>query len=543
MATSSVSGLASGIDWQSTITMLMQIAHQPVDLLELRKETYDNKLSAWSTISSKLSELKSMTESMDSLGEMLTKTATSSDTTVLSATANSGASTGSYSVLVNQLAQAAKITHDDGFADLNSTAVQTSGTGHFVYVYEGVSHSVDVAAGTTLNELVALINNDVNNPGIAATVLNDGGASNAYHLVLTGETGAAHTLTIDTTGTDLNNFTNAFTQTQNQQDAQIKVDGYPPDPTQWITSATNAVTGVITGVTLNLKSADPANTITVTVANDNSAVKAKIQSFVDAYNSTVGLINYKTSYDPETKVSGDLFGDASAIGIKGELQSIIASTIPGLLDNALYNSLSEIGVKSGSGGLLSIDSAKLDDALEENFDAVGEIFAFSSSSSSNNLSYFTKTTSTLGGIYNISASYDAAGNLLDTTTINGHPVEIEGGYIIGKDGYPEAGLRIAFTNPGGGPGTLNAEVRLATGSAVELFNKIDFLIDPYDGTVHYAQQGIEDTISNIDDQISSWDARLAITEEQYKKEFTAMETLISQMQSQGNYISAMMSQL
>lgn len=539
MPTAQITGLSSGIDWQETVSMIMQIESQPMVMLEDRKNTYQGKLEAWQEINSKLLSLKSTMESMNAMNELLKKSASSTDSTVLTATATSAAATGSYSILVNQLAQSHKLTHS-GFADENTTAVNSSGSDQvFAYTYDGETYSVSVASGTTLAGLAAAINNDVDNPGITATILNDGGATNPYHLVLTGETGAANTVAIDAS-TTLSGFdSSAFTTTQTAQDAQIRVDGYPPDP-GWILSSTNEVTGVITGVTLNLKSADPANAVTVSITNDTDAVKDKISEFVDAYNEVIALINLDTAYNSQTEESGVLFGDASVIGIKGDLQNIISSAVAGLQDGAPYTNLSGIGIKSGTGGLLSLDDSKLSDALEDDFSAVGELFALSSSSTSNNLSYFLSSSDTQGGIYNVVANYDASGQLT-SATINGNEALIDGNYIIGIDGNPEAGLRISFTNPGGGAGSVSAEVRLAKGAAVQIENRADFLTDPIDGTVHYAEEGIQDAIDNIEEQILDWEDRLAQTQAQLEAEFLAMEILVGQLQSQGNYLSAMMS--
>ncbi len=538
MPTAQVTGLSSGIDWQETISLIMEVESQPMVMLEERKDTYQQKLEAWQEINSKLLSLKSTMESMNEMNELLKKAVSSTDTTVATASATSEAITGSYTVEVNQLALSDKQTHE-GFVDENSTAVHDGpGDATFSYDYAGESYSITVAAGTTLAGLAAAINNDIDNPGVTATILNDGsGTSTAYHLVLTGETGASNA--IENISSTLDNFSSVFTETQTAQDAQIRVDGYPPDP-DWILSSTNEITEVISGVTLNLISANPGETITISVTNDTDAAKDKIQEFVDAYNEVIALINLKTKYDAETETAGILFGDSSVISIKNDLQTIISSAIPGQLSNAPYSNLSAIGIESGSGGMLSVDDSKLSDALEDNFTEVGELFALQTTSTSNNLSYFYSTSETLGGVYNIVANYDASGQLT-SATINGNEAQIDGDYIIGMDGNPEAGLRILFTDPGNGPGSISAEVRFITGAAVQVENRVEFLTDPVDGTVHYAQEGIQDTIDNIEEQIERWEERLAKKQEQLEAQFLQMEILVGQLQTQGNFISAMLS--
>ncbi len=553
MATSQVTGLASGIDWQETIQLIMQIESQPKVALEARKETYEEKLAAWQQINTKLLALKTAMEGMNELDEVLTKAASSSDQDILTATANTGAATGSYSVLVNQLAQSAKLTHD-GFVDANTTQI-TDIDATFAYTYgtdvPPESFSVEVPAGTTLTELVQIINNDVDNPGISATILNEGTGLTPYHLVLSGETGVDNIIAIDDAVTTIAAFeAQYFEVTQAATNAQIRVDGYPSGT--WIESADNSVEDVIAGVTLHLHSADPATTATVSISNDTDAAKDKINDFVSKYNEVITLVNTLTAYDAENETAGDLFGDPSVIGIKSSLQSIVASEVPGLvlnpiLEDPVFASMSEIGVKSGAGGLLSVNSTKLDDALEEDFNAVGDLFAFTTSSTSNSLVHLTHTDATVGGTYHVIADYDDAGNLL-SATINGNETQITGNlesgyYIVGLDGYPEEGLRLTFTAPEGSAGSVAADVLIGTGAAVQIENKVSFLTDPMDGTVHYAQEGIQDTIDSIDKQIDQWDARLEIKQQQLEREFLAMETMISQLQGQGNFVAAMISNL
>ncbi|RJP79943.1 MAG: hypothetical protein C4524_04470 [Candidatus Zixiibacteriota bacterium] len=533
MPIAQVTGLASGIQWQQTVDLLMQIESQPKVALEERRDEYEQKLAAWQDINSKLLNLKSIMEEMNELDEVLFKAATSSDGDVLTASATSEAATGSYTVLVNQLALNDKWTEDNGVPDVGTTDL-TVAPATFSYTYGDEAITMTVPANTTLSELVQLINSDVENPGVTATILNDGSGTNSYHLVLTGNdsgtsnaiTGISHTL---------DNFTSSFINTQTAQNAMIRVDGYPS--TGWIESDSNDVDEVIDGVTLHLKTTT-ATPVTVTVSNDTEGAEEKIQDFVTAYNQVITLINSKTSYDAETETAGVLFGDGRVIGIKNDLQAIIASEVPGLAENAAFTSLSEIGIKSGAGGILSVTSTKLQDALSDNFDAVGDLFALTHSSDNNALTYFLSNALTQGGTFNVAAQYDDQGALV-SATINGNPAQIDGSYIIGAAGGPEEGLRVKFTWPGGGAGSVSAEINLAKGDAVRLADRISFLTDPIDGTVHFATEGVQDTIDSIDDQIETWEARLETKRAQLEREFLAMETLISQLQGQGNYVSAM----
>jgi flagellar hook-associated protein 2 len=104
------------------------------------------------------------------------------------------------------LAQVAKVVHA-GFTDDTSTAV-TNANGTFTYTYGGEEVSLSVLAGVTLSQLASLINDDTGNPGVSATIINDGqGLPTSYRLVLTGtSSGAKNQITSvshDFTGTAL----------------------------------------------------------------------------------------------------------------------------------------------------------------------------------------------------------------------------------------------------------------------------------------------------------------------------------------------------
>lgn len=43
----------------------------------------------------------------------------------------------------------------------------------------------------------------------------------------------------------------------------------------------------------------------------------------------------------------------------------------------------------------------------------------------------------------------------------------------------------------------------------------------------------------LDERIEEWEARLEKIEEAYNRRFSAMETLVGQLQTQSNYLSAM----
>jgi len=554
MPIGNVTGLSSGIDWSETVKLIMKIERQPLDLIELRRTTQQSQLTNWSAIEAKVKALQDQAQELDSVGEFLKKSGSSSDSAVLTVTADATAEAGTHTVIVNQLAVNAVHAHQTGWADPNSTAVNTSGGNlSFSYDYAGTTVTVVVPDGTTLQGLVNLVNRDVNNAGVSASIINDGtGGAAPYHLVLTGnDTGAGNGVTIiDTVGnpTDIGPTGAEFDEaswdiTQAAQNAQLRVDGIPDAGWgfSWIESASNDVQDVIPGVTLHLLDDSAGNPIEIDISLDKGAITDNVSSLITAFNGVIDLINSTTRYDPEEETAGPLAGDSLARSLRNDLMNVIAENIPGTDTTDAYRSLGQVGLKLTSGGKLTLDSTALDDALDDDAKAVARLFAFDSVSTSSFITVSGHGENTVGGSYAFTVTYDAAGNIdpSGTNTIGGYDAIVHGDTLLGgATGTGVEGLLLTFSNPGGGPNSLSGTVKVYTGFATLLFNQIEDLTDSTDGTFQINRERLNDSIDLLDEQIASWETRLSQIEANYTRKFSAMETLISQLKTQSSYLTA-----
>jgi len=57
-STSLITGLTSGLDWDSIVTQLIAIDHKRVDLVSEKKTDTENKLTEWQSFNTKLLALK-----------------------------------------------------------------------------------------------------------------------------------------------------------------------------------------------------------------------------------------------------------------------------------------------------------------------------------------------------------------------------------------------------------------------------------------------------------------------------------------------------
>jgi len=146
------------------------------------------------------------------------------------------------------------------------------------------------------------------------------------------------------------------------QDAVIQF-GSGADPLT-ISSATNTVTDLATGLTLNLLSASPGTNVTISVARESSGMEEEVQAFVDAYNDAWEYITTQTAYDAATETRGVLMGDLTIESIKSRMQGILIGSVD---TGGNYKTLRSIGISMEDDGSLTFDTATFSEAVTEQF--------------------------------------------------------------------------------------------------------------------------------------------------------------------------------
>ena len=279
----------------------------------------------------------------DFTGVLGSKSAVSSDTGVVLATANSGATTGSHVLRVENLASTGS-AYSTAIADDDDLE-----PGSFTISVGTTSKNVDIGTGNkSLNDIAEEINKL--KMGVTASVQQDEAGSRVRILSdVSGQTGAVQI----TGGTSQLSFT-----VNQGRDAVVDIDGIPYQ------SSSNSVMGAITGVSLNLATAAPDTDVLLSVSPDISRVAESIANWVNAYNALVNSTNAQFSYDPSSGSSGALSGDSSLRLLQDSLLRLATFSNS---DDAAYHSLAAIGIKMDDDGTLSIDSGTLNDVLTNHF--------------------------------------------------------------------------------------------------------------------------------------------------------------------------------
>ncbi len=190
-------------------------------------------------------------------------------------------------------------------------------------------------------------------------------------------TGAANTIKVTQSGGDGGlaalqydpaNGLNNLTQTQAALNANFSVNGYAA------TSAGNQVSGVISGVTLNLVKATAANTpTTLTVGNDTQGAQTSISTFVTALNGLQTSIHSLTGYDAKTQTAGPLLGNQTLLSFQNQLSKILGQVNSGIASGP--NSLAALGITVNTQGTFSTNSTTLGNALTASVDSVAKLLS------------------------------------------------------------------------------------------------------------------------------------------------------------------------
>ena len=217
MSTIRLPGLQTGIDTNSLIEQLMAIERRTLNTWEDRKAVWEKKQDALSTLETKLQNLRTSVQALSDADELRAFNVSTSDDEIITAEATNNAFEGNHTVVINQLANAERWVHTIG----HEYAEDYVGAGTFIYSYNNKETSITTTATTTLQDLVGLINNDANNPGVTASLLH---YNDAYHLVLNGDdAGTDYQIHVNTGSTEVRKSDSAFTYDNDNATLSTKI--------------------------------------------------------------------------------------------------------------------------------------------------------------------------------------------------------------------------------------------------------------------------------------------------------------------------------
>jgi flagellar hook-associated protein 2 len=348
---SALGSTSSGIDVQSAVAQAISADSGPLTQMQNQQAVFTSDTSDINMIETDIGTLQtSLSALTDPIGALNAMTTASSDSSMVTATAESGTVAGTHVVAVNNLASTA--SWYSGSVATSSTALATGSfslqVGSNAPVQVNIGGAVD-----TLDQLASSINGL--NAGVTASVVND--SSGSRLAIVSNNSGTANNFTISG-ATGLN-----FTQAVTGKDASLTVDGIPVD------SASNTVTGVITGVTFNLLSAPVGGTANITIAPDATQASSAVSGFVTAYNAVISDVNQEFKLG-SNGAEGPLAGDPAVAELQSQLLSVGSYTSGG----AGVATLADLGITMNNDGTLTLNTSTLNSAVQNNYSGVQAFF-------------------------------------------------------------------------------------------------------------------------------------------------------------------------
>jgi len=528
MAQNAVFGINSNLDTQDIINKMVSLEARSMDLVKAKKIIEEQKLASFQELKNRLQTFKGVVTTLNTQSRFIVNKSVFSNNSfsdsnkVVDITTTSSASSGTYSLIVNNLATESKLI-TSGYAE--TTTSNASGT---VTIVIGSSASATVTINSTNNTLDGL-RLAVNNLGldVKASFLNDGDATNPYRLLISGtQTGSSGTVTMShaTTRTPFSVSSASaisFETTQTARDASLLLDGVS------ITKSSNTVTDVISGAALKLQSAGSG---TISLSTDTEAITTKVSDFVDEFNDLSIFLREQLALDSESEETGVLFGNFAVQNLQQILRSSISTKITGISGDYTY--LSQIGITTQSDGTLILDTDDLSDALVDDIENVSQLFSSNGSVTNSSLAYVGFTSDTEPGSYEVQVSSSGTSTFVQLSNSGASTFVTasgSGNFYAGSSG-DSTGLNFRLGNLNNGN---YGHITLSIGVAEILNRQLENLVDSsLNGPLVTELDTIKETVDDFNETLLEQAERLLEFEETLKARFTNLEIVLGRLNAQ-----------
>ncbi|MHC5562438.1 flagellar hook-associated protein 2 [Bacillus spizizenii] len=404
-----ITGLASGMDIDDIVSKLMQTERAPLDKLTQKKQTLEWQRDSYREVNSKIKELQDYMSknTLTYPSTYQSKTVTSSNESVLTATGNASAPNSSSTVEVASLATAATYK-----ADNYTGYTQGDYNLAFNVVAPGETTAKTVNISVTSADTIDNVISKINSSDLGVSAFKDkiwNGTEYvetiAFSSKATGAGGsiqAADSSTADFMSGQLGfslDADNKLTAYKEGTNAKVTINGFEME------KLTNNFT--VNGVTYSIKNTTAATgPVTTSVSTDVDGIYNQIKEFVDKYNELVDSLNEKLKeekyrdYTPltseqkeamsdkevelweEKAKSGLLRNDASISTGTNQMRTDFYTQVNA---NGKTYQLTEFGITTSSAyqlrGHLEINEEKLKAKIQEDPQSVAALFTSGTNSS------------------------------------------------------------------------------------------------------------------------------------------------------------------
>ncbi|KTD82358.1 flagellar filament capping protein FliD [Legionella waltersii] len=532
----SAAGIGSGLDVKSLVTALVQAEITPMQTRhDNRLKDVNTSLSAVGQLRSYLSNFQASLAKLSDFSKFYTYKSTISDPDYLSATLSSEAAKGTYQVEVQKLAQQ---------QSLASTTMTNTGSGTLTIQFGTYNagkttftpNASEAAINVTIapgNDSLAAVRDAINatNSGVTASIVQD--SSGSKLTITSNKSGENYSMKISGTVASLNydptTGINALTETLGAQNSLVKINGLT------ISQSTNQVKDAISGVTLNLKKAEVGKTISFAVDDNKDQMTSLINEFVKQYNDTVTFLTNLTGYNTTTKQGGVFQGDPQFRNLKMNITKLATSQLA--TNNGAINSLADLGIVTNKQGLLEVKQDKLNAALTNNYQSIGNLFAKTAKASDSGVVVNSVNSTVKAGSYSLVLSAYTPGVSM-SGTIGGLSASSTDGVTLTGSGSL-SGLSVNILS--GSTGT-RGQVVVTDGIAVQLNTLLKTYMDTK-GDLDQRTDQLNNQVKSLSKVQDDIDARTKTLQSRFLSQFTALDILLTSMQSTSSYLTQQLANL
>ena len=365
MAVSSTSSNSSAgmssIDVAAIVEQLMTVENKPLDKIQTQIEQKKLVISDLGTIKSKVATFQDALTLFQAPSTFNNSLASSSDATIVSATASNGAVKGNHSVTVTSLATATRntltgYTSSTASATVDATngfAITVAGTTYNTNGNKTVSGVVTTNAVTVLGASPSItdLKNWINGLGVnvSASVVETSGSSNWALMIQGTQTGTTNAVSF--TGLTGVPATLTDTSVTAAANASFIVNGTT------FSRASNTVNDVIDGLILSLnKTSGTAQTISVGKGTDVS--NDVINTLIKAYNEVMSTHKSMTANSANSDKPGNFAKSPATLSFINQIKDSFAKGISYTANGTLTTmSLSALGIDLQLDGTAKFNSA------------------------------------------------------------------------------------------------------------------------------------------------------------------------------------------
>ncbi len=529
-------GVGSGLDVKSLVEALVKAEITPSQSRHDKQVTsVKTELSAVGQLKSALSNLQASLNKLSDLSQFYNMKYSMSDPDYFSTSVTPQAVKGSYQVEVQKLAQQQSLASNYLTNTGSGTLTITLGTYNsdntaFTPNASATPVSITIAPGS--DSLVAVrdaINNS--NSGVTAGIIQDNQGS---RLTLTSaKTGEDYSMKITGDISSLNYDptagVNSLSETIAAQNSTVKINGVT------LNQSTNQLQDAISGLTLSLKKAELGKTITLTVDDNKDQLTSLVNDFIKQYNDSMTFLTNLTGYNSETKTGGVFQGDPQFRGLKQNLSRL--ATSPMANSNSPIKSLADLGIVSNKQGLLEVNQDKYKKTLENNYKDIGALFAKTATASDPDIRIKSVKTNVAAGSYAVNLTEFTSGVSMAGTIGGLFASSSDGTTLNGSDGLTGLSLTV-LSGTTGSRGTITVN----NGVAVQMNSFLDTYLSSK-GDLNLRTDQLNKQAKLLDKQQDTIDIRSQSIEKRYLAQFTALDSLLTQLQNTSGFLTQQLANL